>query len=171
MHNHFGPQIKVPQYHPSSSMNTNHGVVGLFKDFREFKLEELGPVVVQKISQRIFLFHCILDDDKRSLLHHASACFHACLVVFKEWRDELTIKDYKFAETAMWVRVEGIPANVNQTTVALSILERVGACIFVDHKNFRETPQRSIRIRVWLDLRKPLISGMYLYATTGTPSG
>ncbi|KAL2934526.1 Pre-mRNA-splicing factor SLU7 [Bienertia sinuspersici] len=128
---------------------------------------KLGPIVVQKVSKRIFILHCILEEDQRSLLHHATACFHASLVVFKEWREELALRDYKFAESVIWARVEGIPANVDQAKVATTILERVGVCIFLDTSNASENPQRAIRVGMWLDLRKPLIPGVFLGLENG----
>ncbi|KAL2901420.1 LINE-1 reverse transcriptase-like protein [Bienertia sinuspersici] len=146
-------------------------------DFREFTAEvvqqwvdswlKLGPIVVQKVSRRLFIFHCILEDDKRGLLHHATACFHASVVVFKDWQEDRALRDYKFEDSAIWVRVEGIPANVNQSKVALNILERVGVCIFLDKDNSEENPQRATRVRIWLDLRKPLIPGVFLGLENG----
>ncbi|KAL2935514.1 Ribosomal protein S12 mitochondrial [Bienertia sinuspersici] len=131
----FSPKIRVPHHYPSSSNNPNHGVIGIFKDFREFRVAsiqqwmnswlKLGPIVVQKLSRRVFVFQCILQDDKRSLLHHTSAYFHASLVIFKDWREDLALQEYRFAESALWVRVEGIPANVNQTNISLNILGRI----------------------------------------------
>ncbi|KAL2924836.1 Arabinose-proton symporter [Bienertia sinuspersici] len=66
------------------------------------------------------------------------------------------------------VRVEGIPANVKQTKVAINILERVGVCIFVDKDNSDEIPQRAKRVRLWLNLRKPLVPGVFLGLENGS---
>ncbi|KAL2895938.1 hypothetical protein RDABS01_000472 [Bienertia sinuspersici] len=174
----IGPKIRCPHHSPSTSTNPNHGIIGLFKDFREFEEAsvqqwvnswlKLGPIIVQKISRRLFIFHCILEDDKRSFLHHATACFHASLVIFKDWQEDRALRDYKFAESAMWVRVEGIPALANHTSIALNILNRVGVTIFLDPNTKTDKPQRSTRVRVWLDLRKPLIPGVFLGLDNGT---
>ncbi|KAL2939255.1 Mediator of RNA polymerase II transcription subunit 13 [Bienertia sinuspersici] len=146
----FGPRIGILLQYLSSLINKNQGVIGLFKGFREFKEEniqawayswlKLGSLVIQKLSRRTFIFHYILEEDKRSLLHHAFACFHASLVIFKDRREELALRDYKFAETANWVRVEGIPSNTDQTSITLNILKRVGVCIFVDKKTHQKNP-------------------------------
>ncbi|KAL2929978.1 Phosphoglucosamine mutase [Bienertia sinuspersici] len=112
---------------PPSSSNPSYGVIALFKDFREFEANaiqkwvddwlKLGPIMVQKIS-----------------------------LIFKEWREERALRDYKFAETTIWMRVEGLPVSVDQTKLALNILERVGVCIYVDKDNDQETPQSSTRV-------------------------
>ncbi|KAL2942943.1 Halomucin [Bienertia sinuspersici] len=125
-------------------------VIALFKDFREFKEEDiqiwanswlkLGPIVIQKLSQKTFIFHCILEDDKH----------------------------FKFADTAIWARVEGILANVDQTSIALNILEKVGVCIFVDSHNTPDKLQRTIRVRLWIKLRKPLVPWVFLGLNNGT---
>ncbi|KAL2906002.1 Halomucin [Bienertia sinuspersici] len=90
------------------------------------------------------------------------------MVIFKEWREQLALREYKFAETAVWVRVEGLPASVNQTSLAVNILEHVGVCIFLDKDNDESKPQRSTRARLWLNLRKPLIPGVFLELQDGT---
>ncbi|KAL2895221.1 putative PI3/PI4-kinase family protein C1F5.11c [Bienertia sinuspersici] len=147
----LGQKIKVPHHYPSSSTNPNHGVIDSWL--------KLGPIVVKKLSRWLFVLHCILKDDKRNLLHHALAFYHANLVILKDWREELALRDYRFVEFALWVRVDDIPANVNHTNVALKILNKLGVCIFIDKYNTPEKPQRATRVRLWLDLRKPLIPG------------
>ncbi|KAL2921009.1 Bifunctional pantoate ligase/cytidylate kinase [Bienertia sinuspersici] len=165
----IGPKIRCLNHHLSSSTNPNHGVICLFKDFREFKEEsvqqwvnswlKIGPIVVPKISRQMFIFHCILEDDKRSLLHHTTACFHASFVIFKDWQEYLALRDYKFADSAIWVRVEGIPAVANHTSIALNILNR---------KLIGPTPTINKGQGVAGFFRKPLIPGVFLGLENGT---
>ncbi|KAL2903733.1 Early E3 18.5 kDa glycoprotein [Bienertia sinuspersici] len=136
----LGPKIDVIPQYPSTSSNPNYGVIWLFKDFREFNL-----TVYQPLSHRTFLFHCIVDEDKHSLLHHTSTCFNASLLIFKDCHGDLALRDYKFAGIALWVRVEDLPTSSNQKSLAINILERIGFCIFVDKNNAPKKFQRSTK--------------------------
>ncbi|KAL2923103.1 Halomucin [Bienertia sinuspersici] len=57
---------------------------------------------------------------------------------------------------------------LDQIGLALNILKIIGVCIFVDKNNVPDKPQRSIRARVWINLRKPLVLGVFLRLENGT---
>ncbi|KAL2895266.1 Halomucin [Bienertia sinuspersici] len=118
----------------------------------------------------MFIFHCILKEDKRSLLHHAIACFHASLVIFKDWQEKLALRDYKFVESAVWVRVEdkkgsgyGSSSKIpgvflgleNGTTKWVDIrYERVFIfcknCGMIGHKEtYCSTPIEKAKMKIW----------------------
>ncbi|KAH9621677.1 hypothetical protein KSS87_012029 [Heliosperma pusillum] len=65
----------------------------------------------------------------------------------------------------LWIRVKGIPFHLMNTSVAAFLLSHVGT-VYEEESFPSLLPTRNfVKIRVWIDLSKPLIPGCYLALT------
>ncbi|KAL2929658.1 50S ribosomal protein L22 [Bienertia sinuspersici] len=100
-------------------------VIGLFRDFRDFKEGEIqawvsmkwltkAPIEVEKVSRNAFIFFCYNGEDRDKLAALSSACYKGTLIVFKKWMPSSSLMDYDFSWGTVWIKVEGLPLHVNQ---------------------------------------------------------
>ncbi|KAL2942577.1 RNA-directed RNA polymerase L [Bienertia sinuspersici] len=83
-------------------------VLGLFRDFRDFKEGEIqawislkwltrAPIEVEKVSRNAFIFFCYSGEDRDKLATLITACYKGALIVFKKWIPNSSVMDHDFS--------------------------------------------------------------------------
>ncbi|KAL2926140.1 putative branched-chain-amino-acid aminotransferase [Bienertia sinuspersici] len=137
-------------------------VIGLFRDFRDFKEGEIQAWVSMK-----WLTKDPIEVERDKLAALSTACYKGALIVFKKWMPSSSLIDYDFSWGTVWIKVEGLPLHVNQVQVASNLLERFGSVLYFDGKVKTNGPQKIFRARVRTQLKGPLIPGCYLELEQG----
>ena len=88
--------------------------------------------------------------------------FRGALLVLKPWKPLDSFKSFYFSETAMWIKLEGIPLLINSKTLANTILSRIGKVLHFDNAFERPGLKKFFRALVWIKIKMPLISGLYI---------
>ncbi|KAL2927159.1 (S)-tetrahydroprotoberberine N-methyltransferase [Bienertia sinuspersici] len=125
--------------------------LGVFRDFREFSVEDIQawvslkwltrePIEVDKASRNTFIFYCKHGKDRDKLLTLSTTCYKGALIIFKRWIPNSSLRDHDFSWGTMWVKMEGLSLHINQMYVASSLLERFGSVIYFDGKLNTEGP-------------------------------
>ncbi|KAL2921484.1 Disease resistance-like protein DSC2 [Bienertia sinuspersici] len=83
-------------------------VLGAFRDFRNFSVEEIQawvslkwltrePIEVDKASRSTFIFYYKSGEDRDKLLALSTACYKGALVIFKRWIPNSSLRDHDFS--------------------------------------------------------------------------
>ncbi|KAL2943657.1 hypothetical protein RDABS01_032004 [Bienertia sinuspersici] len=155
-----------------------YAVIGLFRDFRDFKEGEIqawvnikwltrAPIEVEKVSRNAFIFFCYSGEDRDKLVALSTACYKGALIVFKKWIPSSSLMDHDFSWGTIWVRVEGLPLYINQVQVASNLLERFGSVIYFNGKVKTDGPKKVLRTRMRTHLKGALIPGCFIELEEG----
>ncbi|KAL2905133.1 hypothetical protein RDABS01_003843 [Bienertia sinuspersici] len=119
-------------------------VIGLFRDFRDFKEGEIQAWATLKWLTRSPIEVDKVNIDKLAAL--STAYYKGALIVLKKWTPNTSLMDYDFSWGTLWVRIEGLPLHINQVHVASNLLERFGTVLYFDGK-IRRRKTKWIRFR------------------------
>jgi len=84
------------------------------------------------------------------------------LLAVEEFDGSKAVEDFKFFYIPIWIRVEKLPLGMMNREVAEAIGEDVGEFMEVDVDKYDSAVGRELRIKVWIDVRKPLRRGILI---------
>lgn len=153
--------------------------MGNFIDNREFLVRQIqewvdtwntrGHITITK-EEKIFFFHCSELEDKSDILGlYDTMNFRGALLILKPWRPLDSFKSFNFSESALWIKVEGLPLLFNSKSLANAIFSRIGKVLHFDIASERPTLKKHFRALVWIKTKLPLVPGIYIEAQEGQP--
>nr|CCA66019.1 hypothetical protein [Beta vulgaris subsp. vulgaris] len=172
-HRKQGPLIKTPMDQFNNiPIDISLVVVGKFLDRREFSVRHIqswvdswvtrGRIKVTKEGD-LFFFHSRDMQDRFDILGlYDTMNFNGALLVLKPWKPLDSFKSFNFSESAIWVRLEGIPLVFNSKSIANELLSRIGKVLLFDENSERPGIKKFFRALVWLKIKAPLVPGMYI---------
>lgn len=85
------------------------------------------------------------------------------LVLFQRIEDSTTISSLSFTECAFWVQIHNLPIKSMSPELDLSIGKSIGKVVSVAKTDEKALLGRSLRVRVSIDMSKPLCRGRKLW--------
>lgn len=154
-------------------------LVGKFLDKRKFPLRHIqawvdtwftrGRISVTK-EGKLFFFQCRELQDKSDILGlYDTLKFRGALLVLKSWEPLDSYKSFNFSETAMWIKLEGIPLLINSKNLDRELFSRIGKVLHFDAESERLGLKKYYRALVWMRTKTSLIPGMFIEAQEGRP--
>ncbi|XVF71647.1 hypothetical protein PTKIN_Ptkin12aG0056100 [Pterospermum kingtungense] len=114
------------------------------------------------LEENLFLFKCQDEKDKARVLSSAPWTFNKQLILFQEFKGELRPEDYVFKRAPFWVRVYDLPLGLRNQTTGTRIGQRMGNLLSVDNSLEKSGWASFLRLRVEMDVTKPLQRGVKL---------
>lgn len=113
-----------------------------------FKAREPNLFVVQ--------FHCLGDWTR--VMEGRSWLFRGAAIVMEEYDGYSNVKAYRLDKIPIWARVQGVPEMLmKKKELAEKVAKKVGEIITVQVNDGKINSTPYLRVRVWIDLRKPLV--------------
>ncbi|CAN6249332.1 unnamed protein product [Urochloa humidicola] len=115
------------------------------------------------LGENHFLFTFLQAAGKRRALEDGPWMFGKDLVVMAELDDSKSIDEMEFALISIWVRVMKLPFGMMNKATGEAIGTELGSYICMDLDEDGTAVGRYLRIKVKLDIRKPLMRGVTVY--------
>jgi hypothetical protein len=114
------------------------------------------------LGENIFLFTFHQESGKRKALHDGPWMFSKSLLVVEDFVPSKTLKQYEFRTVPIWVRIFSLPlGDMNRATGEILGAE-IGDFLEVDVGDDGVAPGQYLRVKVRIDITKPLMRGITL---------
>jgi len=114
----------------------------------------------RELGDNIFLFTFLQPAGKRRAIEDGPWEFGGDLLIARDFDDSNLLEELEFIYTPIWVRVLRLPFGLMTLETGEEIGNRVGKAIEVDTDDEGCAIGKYLRIKVWLDIRKPLLWGV-----------
>lgn len=94
-------------------------------------------------------------------------CFDNNLLLLCRWKKRLTSTDITFTHSPFWVQIWGLSFEHMSQEAGKDIGNRIGKFIEVDKRSWQSDQAKFMRVRVDLEIDKPLRRGGYIISTDG----
>jgi hypothetical protein len=119
-------------------------------------------VECKDLGENRFLFTFMQGSGKRRALEEGPWMFGKDLVVVADFEGDKTIDEVEFSSIPIWVRILKMPLGLMNKSAGEKIGEMVGAVLEVDADENERAVGEFLRVKVRLDIRKPLMRGVTL---------
>ncbi|KMT05663.1 hypothetical protein BVRB_7g167960 [Beta vulgaris subsp. vulgaris] len=177
-HRKQGPMLKTPLEHFSSRpQDVSMVLVGKFLDHRDFSIRQMQDWVDSwftrdrisvKKENNLFFFHCRELQDRSDILGlYDTMNFKGAMLIIKAWKPLDSFKSFNFSESALWIKIEGLPLVICSKSLANLIYSRIGKVLYYDEASGQPGLKKHFRALVWIKVKSPLIPGIYLEMQEG----
>lgn len=126
-----------------------------------------GRIKVTK-QANLYFFHCREIQHKSDILGlYDTMNFKGALLILKPWKPLDSFKSFNFSESAMWLKLEGIPFMIHSKSLTNGILARIGRVLQFDESSEGPGLKKYFRALVWIKTKSPLVPGMYIEVQEG----
>lgn len=115
----------------------------------------------KEIGKNLFSFHFKSGRDMKAIIAREPWHFDKNILMLKELGGDEQPSSLKFENTAFWIRIYELPMVARKKITVLQIANKCGKPIEIDESSL-EGLSRSVRVKVRVDLKKPLTKGMLL---------
>ncbi|KAF7841214.1 uncharacterized protein G2W53_003512 [Senna tora] len=141
-----------------------------WKDMPMFRLQFIindnwllqGKVTVKAKHNNFFILEFSNTQDKQFMLENGPWTVQNSLLTLYDWQPGIAVENLKVGKVAIWLRFTGVPMEFICNRVAYSLGQLAGEVIQLDPLNDKEENIQVLRVKVMLDLEKPLLMGAFL---------
>lgn len=126
-----------------------------------------GVYMEETVMPNLFVFKFFHELDMQRVLDDGPWTFNNQALMVKRMEMGEQLSDIKLRELFMWVQVYDLPIGFNSEFILKSIGNYVGRFIQADPKNFQSIWRNFLRIKVAVDVYKPLKSQMRIKKAGG----
>lgn len=119
----------------------------------------------------LFMFKFFHEIDMQRVLDDGPWSFNNQALMVKRLELGERLSDRKLSELYMWVQVYDLPVGFNSEFILKSIGNYVGNYIQADPKNFQSIWRQFLRIKVAINVLKPLKGQMHIKKAGGNGCG
>ncbi|XVF69937.1 hypothetical protein PTKIN_Ptkin11bG0121000 [Pterospermum kingtungense] len=152
----------VGKLHTKRSFNKD-ALMGMLKQI--WKL--IKPVDIVCLEENFFLLKFSLAAEMNRVLDGSPWAFDKQLIMLKEFNDKLKPSEYMFNTASFWVRVYELPLGLRNQENAVRIGNKIGVLKVVDASLEQGGWARFLRIRVEVDVTRPLRRAVKIVGTNG----
>lgn len=121
-----------------------------------------GPVVFKEVQNNVWVFEFVECDDKRRVLEGRPWSFDRHILVLKDFDGSIPPSQMQFSHSPFWIQVHDMPLLCMNKAVGSKIGESLGELEDVDVAGDGDGWGRCLRLRISIDLHKPLERGRAL---------
>ncbi|OMO52652.1 hypothetical protein CCACVL1_29137 [Corchorus capsularis] len=143
----------------SDRLLSKRGVMGVL---RTMWIEDV-VTEIRDLAMNTFSLRFSSDLAKRRALEDGPWSIMGSCLALKEWRNGIEIYDMDFSEIEVWVQIHKIPLEMMNLENAGVIGKRLGRVVSIeDPKEVKGVGSNFIRIRLGIDICKPLVEGFWI---------
>ncbi|KAL5814352.1 hypothetical protein ACOSQ4_024993 [Xanthoceras sorbifolium] len=124
----------------------------IWRTTEEFETEAIGS------NSFVFRFSCA--GDRKRILEGGPWCFDKFLLVLCAAKGIGKVTDSDFHQTPMWIQLHNLPIACMSREVGLFLGGKIGSVLEVDHGSSGDCLGKFVRVRVVIDVSKPLRRGL-----------
>lgn len=128
-------------------------------------------ICCKELGRNLFLFTFLQAGGKRRAIMEGPWEFGGDLLVVVDCDGNKRLKDLEFTHIPIWVRVFDLPFGMMDSTNGMLIGNRIGRALAVDAEEDGSAIGGFLRIKVKIDIRKPLMRGILLEGEEGEEDG
>lgn len=117
--------------------------------------------------QNMFLFKFFHDLDVQRVLNDGPWTFNQQVLLLKKLEGDDQLQNIRLSDLFIWIQVYDLPIGFNSEIIHKSIGNYVGKFLEFDPKNFQGLWRNYLRIKVAIDVRRPLRSKMRIKKSGG----
>ncbi|KAE8790921.1 hypothetical protein D1007_34735 [Hordeum vulgare] len=110
-------------------------------------------------------------ESKSRALEEGPCTFGKFLLVVEDFDPSKSVKEYEFKEISIWVRVFDLPLGMMHREASLAIGDIIGEALEVDPGPDGMAVGQFLRIKVRMDISKPIMKGFVLDDDGGKEKG
>ena len=137
-------------------LTTNEVNREAFKNMVQQSWRVLREVIVESMGNNTFIFKFSSEADKRRILSTGPWHLNKALVVLTEVTGLGEITKQDFSQSPFWIQIHSVPLMCMNNEMARIIGSKVGKVLEVDQNGTSECLGKFLRIRIMLDITKPL---------------
>ncbi|KAF8380030.1 hypothetical protein HHK36_027500 [Tetracentron sinense] len=111
---------------------------------------------VLDLEDDVFLFKFKGEKDTLRILSHEPWCFNGHLLCLQRWKPDIAVKEIDFSKSPFWIQFHGIPVAKMTYKTGNQLGAYVGDVLEVDLPRSGLSQGRFVRVRVLVQLDKPL---------------
>ncbi|XP_016727842.1 uncharacterized protein [Gossypium hirsutum] len=101
------------------------------------------------------------EDDRKKILNLSPWLFDQCLFNMVPYSKDKTMEEYDFNHTPFWVRIANIPMEYMDRDMAMEVGSAIGEVLAIDWRDRDGGWTEYMRIRINIDINKPLQRVVY----------
>lgn len=122
----------------------------------------IEEVSVSAWGENTYVFGFKSENDVCKIMTLGPWSIMGSLMILRKWEAQKTLEEIDFSFIPFWVQIQGLPLGFLNARSGLKIAESLGKIIAVEDPEGRGKLQKFIRVRVWIDVTKPLKKGFFL---------
>ncbi|GMQ06130.1 hypothetical protein CsSME_00050837 [Camellia sinensis var. sinensis] len=126
-----------------------------------------GSVYVYGRSKNHYVFLFERVGDMHRIVDNGPYAIQGALLIVDYWKPDLVLDGLIFDKILVWVQLYGLPLECFTEEAGVRLRRAVGEVVKVDNDSLMPRNIRFLRLRVWVFLDKPLISGFFLKFRNG----
>lgn len=126
-----------------------------------------GVFMEETTYPNLFIFKFFHELDMKMVLNDGPWTFNQQVLLLKKLDINEQLKDVKLTEIFIWLQIYDLPVGFNSECILKSIGNYVGKFVEADEKNFEGSWRNYLRVKVALDVQKPLKSQMKIKKAGG----
>ncbi|KAL9448447.1 hypothetical protein AB3S75_015851 [Citrus x aurantiifolia] len=127
-----------------------------FKNMVQQSWRVLHEVIVESMGSNTFIFKFSSEADKQRILSTGPWHCNKALVVLTEVTGLGEITKQDFSQSPFWIQIHNVPLMCMNNEMARIIGSKIGTVLEVDPNRTSECLGKFLRIRIMLDITKPL---------------
>ncbi|KAH7855978.1 hypothetical protein Vadar_031225 [Vaccinium darrowii] len=125
----------------------------------------LDIFLISARGDNIYVFDFKTEEDAGKIMKLGPWSFMGCLMVLRKWEAQKTLEELDFNLSPFWVQIQGLPLGFLNERSGKKIAEILGDVIAVEDPVGQGKLRKYIRVRVLIDISKPLKKGFFLKRT------
>lgn len=113
-------------------------------------------------KDNVYAFGFKNEEDLCRIISKGPWSVMGAILVLRRWETGKAFKDLEFNFSPFWVQIHGLPLGFLNSKSGMVIAESLGEVIAVEDPGERGRLSNFLRVRVWLDVSKPLKKGFLL---------
>ncbi|KAL5783740.1 hypothetical protein ACOSP7_008769 [Xanthoceras sorbifolium] len=125
--------------------------------------------IIENVKENVFVFQFQNQADKRRVLTGGPWSFDKCLIVLEEPRGDGKFLDMGFSHVQFWVQLHNVPLVCMTKEIGWALGNKIGRVMDIDVGATGDCLGRFLRVRVVIDVTKPLNRFLRVCLLEGDP--
>lgn len=113
-------------------------------------------------KDNIYAFGFKNEDDLCRIISKGPWSVMGSLLILRKWDQSKTFSDLDFSFSPFWIQIHGLPLGFLNPKAGMEIAKSLGEVITVEEPGERGKLANFLRVRIWVDITKPLKKGFFL---------